>query len=92
MSAQGRKATRVANPVAIKARRAEIFHHPLTIVRAALDPAAKFENLRTVGIEGLVDVTTADGVNLTLAVDSTTKLPTRVVTTTAVRQHSRRRG
>ena len=36
-------ATRAANAVANE-RRAEIYHHPLTIVRAALDPAAMLSN------------------------------------------------
>jgi len=71
-------ATRAANAVA-KDRNAEMYHHPLTIVRAALDPAAKLSNPRTAGAERVVDVTTADGVALTLAIDGTTKLPTRVV-------------
>ena len=71
-------ATRAANTVA-KDRKAELYHHPLTIVRAALDPAAKLANPRTAGNERVVDVTTADGAQLTLAIDGTTKLPSRVV-------------
>jgi glyoxylase-like metal-dependent hydrolase (beta-lactamase superfamily II) len=74
-------ATRAANAVA-KDRNAELYHHPLTIVRAALDPKAKLSNPRTAGAERVVDVTTADGVVLTLAIDGTTKLPTRVVSMT----------
>jgi hypothetical protein len=35
---------------------------------------------RTEGSESLVDVTTADGRKFTLAIDSTTKLPARVIT------------
>ena len=76
-------ATRVRNKVTIDARRADIYHHPLTSVRAAIDPAAKVANLRTLGNETIVDITTADAVSMTLAIDSTTKLPTRVVSTTA---------
>ena len=71
-------ATRVPNAAAGD-RRAEIYHHPLTIVRAALDPAAKLANPHTQGNESVVDVTTANGLTFTLAIDSTTKLPTRVV-------------
>jgi glyoxylase-like metal-dependent hydrolase (beta-lactamase superfamily II) len=74
-------ATRAPNTVA-KDRKAELYHHPLTIVRAALDPAAKLANPRTAGSERVVDVTTADGVQLTLAIDGTTKLPSRVVSMT----------
>ena len=74
-------ATRVSNAVA-KDRRADIFHHPITIVRAALDPAAKLTNPRTAGNESVVEVTTANGLAFTLAIDGTSKLPTRVVSMT----------
>ena len=74
-------ATRVSNAVA-KDRRAEVFHHPLTMVRAALDPAARLSNPRTAGSERVVDVTVAGGATFTLAIDATTKLPTRVVSMT----------
>ena len=74
---------RIANEVTARARRANIYHHPLTMLRAALDPAARVANVRTQGSETLVDVTTAGGVNLTLGIDTTTKLPTRVVSTSA---------
>jgi glyoxylase-like metal-dependent hydrolase (beta-lactamase superfamily II) len=65
---------------AAKDRLADLYHHPLTIVRAALDPAAKLSNPRSAGTERVVDVTTADGIAATLAIDQTSKLPTRVVT------------
>ena len=70
--------TRVFAPQAINARRVEFLRHPLTIVRAALDPAAKLANVRNQGDNRLVDITT-NGVTVTLAIDSATKLPTRVV-------------
>jgi glyoxylase-like metal-dependent hydrolase (beta-lactamase superfamily II) len=70
-------ATRASDTVA-KDRRAEVYHHPITIVRAALDPAAKLSNPRTLGNERAVAVTTADGLEFTLATDATTNLPTRV--------------
>jgi len=73
--------TRVSNAVA-KDRRAEMYHHPVTIVRAALDPGAKLANPRTANGQRAVDVTTAAGLTLTLAIDETTKLPTRVVSMT----------
>jgi glyoxylase-like metal-dependent hydrolase (beta-lactamase superfamily II) len=75
--------TPIANEVTVVARRANIYHHPLTIVRAALDPAAVVANARTEGNETLVDVTTASGVRLRLGLDTMTGLPTRVVSTTA---------
>src|SRR5437867_9244603 len=74
-------ATRVSNAVA-KDRRAEIYHHPIEIVRAALDPEAKLENPRTAGNERVVDITTSNGLKFTLAIDAATSLPTRVVSMT----------
>jgi len=49
-------------------------------VRAALDPAAQLTNARTEKGESLVDVRTSDGRAYTLAIDASTKLPTRVLT------------
>jgi uncharacterized protein YjdB len=74
-------AARVSNAVA-KDRRAEIFHHPLTIVRAALDPAARLTNPRTAGGERVIDVAVPNGSAFTLAIDAATTLPTRVVSMT----------
>jgi glyoxylase-like metal-dependent hydrolase (beta-lactamase superfamily II) len=71
-------ATRVPD-VAANERRVDVLRHPLTAVRAALDPMAKLANARTEGNESLVDVTTAAGQTFTLAIDSMTKLPTRMV-------------
>ena len=62
-------ATRVA-AAAANDRRAEFYHHPLTLLRAALDPAAKLANVRTAGSDRVVDVTTAGGTTLTLTIDS----------------------
>ena len=61
-------------------RRLEFLHHPITAVRAALDPMATLANPRTEGNESVVDVTTSDGRRFTLAIDATTKLPARVFT------------
>ena len=74
-------ATRVSNAVA-RDRRADIYHHPIKIVRAALDPEAKLENPRTAGNERVVDITTSNGLKFTLATDAATNLPTRVVSMT----------
>jgi glyoxylase-like metal-dependent hydrolase (beta-lactamase superfamily II) len=71
-------ATRASNAVA-KDRRAEIYHHPITIVRAALDPASKLANPRDANGQRAIDVTTSSGLTFTLAIDGSTKLPTRVV-------------
>jgi glyoxylase-like metal-dependent hydrolase (beta-lactamase superfamily II) len=71
-------ATRLSNAAA-KDRKTSTYHHPLTIVRAALDPAAKLANARSFGNQRTVDITTADGLTFTLAIDGATALPTSVV-------------
>ncbi|MEO8260748.1 MAG: MBL fold metallo-hydrolase [Acidobacteriota bacterium] len=67
-----------AGEAAARDRRIEWLHHPITIVRAALHPAAKLTNLRQLGTERIVDVTTARGDILTLAIEGATGLPSRV--------------
>lgn len=71
-------ASRAADTVAAE-RRAELLHHPVAAVRAALDPMAKLSNPRTDGGQSSVDVSTAGG-TFTLSIDATTKLPSRVTT------------
>ena len=78
VSAKG-TASRIAASAA-QDRRVELLRHPISAVRAALDPAARLTNLRSEGRESLVDVHTVDGREFTLAVDVSTKLPTRVIT------------
>jgi glyoxylase-like metal-dependent hydrolase (beta-lactamase superfamily II) len=73
-------ATRSSDAVA-KDRSAELFHHPLVIVRAALAPGAALANARTAGNERVVDLI-ANGGRFTLAIDAATSLPTRVVSMT----------
>jgi glyoxylase-like metal-dependent hydrolase (beta-lactamase superfamily II) len=74
-------AVRTPNLTAID-RRLEIYHHPITSVRAALDAGSTVSNPRNEEGQSLVDVRTANGVTFTLAIDSGTKLPARVVSTT----------
>ena len=74
----GTNTTRIANAAA-QDRRMEIYHHPLAIVRAALDPASTLAHPRTQDNQSVVDVTTPNGLAFTLAIDATSKLPTRVV-------------
>jgi len=64
-----------AGPAAARQRRVELLAHPLTIVRAALDPSTKVSNLRKQGNLQLVDVTVRQGDTLTLAVNGTSNLP-----------------
>ena len=59
-------------------RRIEMLHHPLTAVRAALEPSARVANFRQSGTLQLVDVTTMKGDTITLAIDATTKRPVSV--------------
>ena len=55
---------------AARDRRVELLHHPLTAVRAAIDPSARLSNLRDSNGQRSVDVTTASGDSFTLAVDA----------------------
>jgi hypothetical protein len=59
-------------------RRLDYLRHPLTLVRAALGPNAKLSNSRTQGNERMVDIAVDDLSTLTLAISTTTKLPTRI--------------
>ena len=72
-------ASRVA-AAAADDRRAELLRHPITAVRAALDPAARLANVRNEGERVERRCVTSDGRAFTLAVDATTKLPIRVST------------
>ncbi len=64
-----------AGAAAARQRRVELLAHPVTIVRAALDPASKLSNFRTQSGLQLVDVTVRQGDTLTLAVNATSNLP-----------------
>ena len=69
-------------------RRLEMLGTPLTIVRAALDPAARLSNFRRAeGLE-LVDIATARGERMTLAVDPQTRLPAYVGWTDLITTHA----
>jgi glyoxylase-like metal-dependent hydrolase (beta-lactamase superfamily II) len=67
-----------AGPAAARQRRVELLAHPLTIVRAALDPSTKLSNLRKQGDLQLVEVTVREGDTLTLAVNGVSGLPSWV--------------
>ena len=60
---------------AARQRRMDLLSHPLTIVRAALEPTTRLENLRRQGGLQLLDVTLRQGDKLTLAADGTSYLP-----------------
>jgi glyoxylase-like metal-dependent hydrolase (beta-lactamase superfamily II) len=64
-----------AGAAATRQRRVELLAHPITIIRAALDPTSKLSNLLKQGNLQLVDVTVRQGDTLTLAVNATTNIP-----------------
>ena len=69
-------ANRIAEPAA-KDRRADFYHHPITLARAALAEGARLANPVDGATERRIDVTTADGYTLTLITDPS-GLPTRI--------------
>src|SRR5262245_16244887 len=75
-------ATRASEETA-KDRRMTMYHHPIAAVRAALAQGAQLSNPRKEGNDDVVDIATSQGHKLTLYVDSTTKLPSKVVSMTA---------
>jgi glyoxylase-like metal-dependent hydrolase (beta-lactamase superfamily II) len=64
-----------AGTAAARQRRVELLAHPVTILRAALEPGSRLSHVRTQGALQLVDVTVRQGDTLTLAVDGVTNLP-----------------
>jgi len=71
-------ATRAPDAV-VRDRRIELLHHPLVIVRMALnDPSTKVSGFRTTGNQEIVEITTGKGEHLTLALDAATRLPSSV--------------
>jgi glyoxylase-like metal-dependent hydrolase (beta-lactamase superfamily II) len=63
-------------------RKAELRHHPIGILRAALQPGTQLQDARTYEGHDVVAITTADGARFTLSIDSTTKLPASVTSMT----------
>ena len=50
-------------------RRTDIYHHPLKLLRATMDPKATVTNLRNAGTTRQADITTAAGPMVTLTID-----------------------
>jgi glyoxylase-like metal-dependent hydrolase (beta-lactamase superfamily II) len=69
-------ATRVG-AAATTDRQAEFYHHPLTFIRAALQPGVQVTNERTTGGERVADLQLADGRQLSIAFNAE-GLPTRI--------------
>jgi glyoxylase-like metal-dependent hydrolase (beta-lactamase superfamily II) len=59
-------------------RFADLHHHPVVLVRAALGSGASVTNARTEGGEQLVDIMLPGGGPFTLALDGSTGLPSRI--------------
>ena len=53
----------------------DMLHHPLAVVRAALDEGARVSNLRDANGRQVVDIIAPRGETVTLAIDPGTKLP-----------------
>ena len=71
-------ATRASDQV-VWDRRAEMLHHPLTVVRAALADGARVDNLRReVNGSQAVDIIAPRGETVTLSIDPATNLPATV--------------
>lgn len=66
---------RRASTVAVNQRRMELLAQPLMALRVALDPASALSTPRTEEGLRLIDVSTADGAQFTLALDPQSKLP-----------------
>jgi hypothetical protein len=72
-----------AGAIAARDRRNELLHHPVTLLRRILETDVTLSNLRARAGERLVDVAMADGDPVTIGIDATTHLPTRVVSMAA---------
>jgi glyoxylase-like metal-dependent hydrolase (beta-lactamase superfamily II) len=75
-------ATRTTARIAMD-RMAELFHHPVGILREALGTEANLKNARKEGGQDAIDVTTSKGSTYTLFLNESTKLPVKVASKTA---------
>ncbi len=68
-----------ASESAMRDRRIEMLHHPLVVVRTVLaDPQVRVVGVRTAGNQQIVEIETGRDEHVTLAIDSATKLPSRM--------------
>ena len=68
INAQGQPSR--VSPLGETDRQHEFYHHPLTLLRATLDPQTSVGNVRLVGTARQADITTAAGPVLTMAIDA----------------------
>lgn len=64
-------------------RAAELYHHPVGILREALGTEANLTNARKEGGQDVIDVATPSGATYSLFIDETTKLPSKVASRTS---------
>ena len=72
-----------AGGTAVRDRRIEMLHHPIAIVKMALDSDVTLSNLQAKAGELTVDIALPGGDTVTFATDARTHLPTRVVSKVA---------
>lgn len=65
----------------VRDRRAELYHHPISFLRAASEEGARLENVRHASGHDSVDLITPDGERFTLMIDSESRRPVRIVST-----------
>ena len=79
ISADG-TARRASSQVA-RDRQAELYHYPVGLIQAATAEGATVSNLMQENGQDVVDITTAEGDQFTLFVDSETNFPAKIVST-----------
>ena len=62
-------------------RKAELYHYPVGLIQAATAEGATVSNLLQENGQDVVDITTAEGDQFTLFVDSETNFPSKIVST-----------
>jgi len=72
-----------ASELTAKDRRMTLYQHPIGALRTSLAQGAQLSNPRKEGSDDVVDITTAQGDKATLYIDSSTSLPSKVVTMTS---------
>lgn len=68
-----------AGATAARDRRIELLHHPIAIVKMALESEVTLSNLQAKAGELMVDIALPGGETVTFATDAKTHLPTRVI-------------
>ncbi len=64
-------------------RRIAMFHHPMTLIRLAMDETSTIGSVRQEDGQDVVDVTSGDGETFSMYVDPETQTPTQIVSLSA---------